>query len=212
MWALALSGGPRKGWALSPVSSGGRGFTSAEGRAGRRETSSTTAGMRAGGDRAGVARGTEGGDRPRPLGAQVSAAGLRVCFRLRRVGAARGRGRALSRSSGAAAWRRAGADGHSASVPSAERQGSVRASGTQPAAGPSCTQWGRGWPSRQNRTVRALRQSAQCLGQGVCCGAISASGHSEGDHADRAATPPPLLAPGKLPPPPLIAAHRAECL
>lgn len=150
---------------MSPVSSGSRGSTPAEGRAGRRETSSTTAGTRARGDRAGAARGKEGGDRPGPLRPS--------CLQ-------RGSGFAPGSDVPGRRGAEGAAAGHTASVPSAERQGSVRASGTQLAAGPSCTQWGRGWPSRRSSTVRALRQRAQCPRRGGCCGAASASGHSEG--------------------------------
>ena len=82
----------------------------------------------------------------------------------------------------------------------------VTISGTQLAAGPSCTQWGRGWPSRRSSTVRALRQRAQCPRRGGCCGATSASGHSEGRCGQsRHPQPPDSSRPRTAPAP---AAHR----
>lgn len=192
---------PWTGLGFALVRIGGRGWvpadgslsTPAEGRAGRRETSSATAGTRAGGDRAGLARGTEGVASPVPLGPRCPQRGS---------GFASGSdvsGRRCERvvlSGCRAVLEPVGTRPQSPLL----RGGGVGASGTRPAAGPLCTQQGRRWPSRQSSAVRALRQSAQCPGRGVCCGAVSASGHSQGDDEDSA------------PAPPVTAARRAECL
>lgn len=148
-----------------------------KGRAGRGDQFSHC-GHSGGGDRARAAG--EQGERPRPLEAQVSAAGLRVCLRLRCAGRRGPRG--------------GGCRAHGLS-PLCWEAGGVRASGTQLAAGPSCTQWGRGWPSHSGSTVRALRQSAQCPRRAAAAGPPQPLATARAD-ADKSRRP----AAGQLPP------------